>query len=254
MAPASACACFRFYAELNDHLPLGQQFGLVEKQFFVPASVKDMIEAIGVPHAEVDLILVNGESSDFTRLIRNGDRVAVYPVFESIDITPVLRLRPQPLRETKFVLDVHLGRLAGYLRMLGFDAVYSNRIGDLELVRISCQEKRILLTRDRGVLKHSAVTHGYWLRETDSRRQAAEIVRRFDLAQSLRPLTRCMVCNEPLRAVSKAEIRGRVPPGTLQWCDEFRECAGCGRVYWEGSHCRWMRQWIEQLAATPQAP
>jgi hypothetical protein len=152
MAPASACACFRFYAELNDHLPLGQQFGLVEKQFFVPASVKDMIEAIGVPHAEVDLILVNGESSDFTRLIRNGDRVAVYPVFESIDITPVLRLRPQPLRETKFVLDVHLGRLAGYLRMLGFDAVYSNRIGDLELVRISCQEKRILLTRDRGVL------------------------------------------------------------------------------------------------------
>ena len=254
MAPASACACFRFYAELNDHLPLGQQFGLVEKQFFVPASVKDMIEAIGVPHAEVDLILVNGESSDFTRLIRNGDRVAVYPVFESIDITPVLRLRPQPLRETKFVLDVHLGRLAGYLRMLGFDAVYSNRIGDLELVRISCQEKRILLTRDRGVLKHSAVTHGYWLRETDSRRQAAEIVRRFDLAQSLRPLTRCMVCNEPLRAGSKAEIRGRVPPGTLQWCDEFRECAGCGRVYWEGSHCRWMRQWIEQLAATPQAP
>ena len=254
MAPASACACFRFYAELNDHLPLGQQFGLVEKQFFVPASVKDMIEAIGVPHAEVDLILVNGESSDFTRLIRNGDRVAVYPVFESIDITPVLRLRPQPLRETKFVLDVHLGRLAGYLRMLGFDTVYSNRISDLELVRISSQEKRILLTRDRGVLKHSAVTHGYWLRETDSRRQAAEIVRRFDLAQSLRPLTRCMVCNEPLRAVSKAEIRGRVPPGTLQWCDEFRECAGCGRVYWEGSHCRWMRRWIEQLAATPQAP
>lgn len=254
MALAPSRACFRFYAELNDHLPLGQQFGLVEKQFFVPASVKDMIEAIGVPHAEVDLILVNGESSDFTRLIRNGDRVAVYPVFESIDITPVLRLRPQPLRETKFVLDVHLGRLAGYLRMLGFDAVYSNRIGDLELVRISCQEKRILLTRDRGVLKHSAVTHGYWLRETDSRRQAAEIVRRFDLAQSLRPLTRCMVCNEPLRAVSKAEIRGRVPPGTLQWCDEFRECAGCGRVYWEGSHCRWMRQWIEQLAATPQAP
>ena len=151
-----------------------------------------MIEGIGVPHAEVDLILVNGESSDFTRLIRNGDRVAVYPVFESIDITPVLRLRPQPLRETKFVLDVHLGRLAGYLRMLGFDAVYSNCASDLELVRISSQQRRILLARDRGVLKHSAVTHGYWLRETDSRRQAAEIVRRFDLAQALRPLTRCM--------------------------------------------------------------
>jgi uncharacterized protein with PIN domain len=247
MAPAPACACFRFYAELNDHLPPGQQFGLVEKQFFVPASVKDMIEGIGVPHAEVDLILVNGESADFTRLIRNGDRVAVYPVFESLDITPVLRLRPQPLRETKFVLDVHLGRLAGYLRMLGFDTIYSNRFSDGELVRISAEEKRILLTRDRGVLKHSAVTHGYWLRETDSRRQAAEVVRRFDLAKSLRPFTRCMVCNHPLKTAPKAEVSSRVPPGTLEWCEEFRECTGCGRVYWHGSHCRRMRRWIEKL-------
>jgi uncharacterized protein with PIN domain len=253
MAPALACARFRFYAELNDHLPFGQRYGIVEKQFFVPASVKDMIEGIGVPHAEVDLILVNGESSDFARLICNGDRVSVYPVFESIDIPPVLRLRPQPLRETKFVLDVHLGRLAGYLRMLGFDTVYSNRLSDLELVKISCAEKRILLTRDRGVLKHSAVTHGYWLRETDSRRQTLEVVRRFDLVRPLRPLTRCMVCNEPLGEVSKDEVRGKVPPGTLEWCDEFRECASCGRVYWEGSHCRRMRQWIEQLAAVPHA-
>jgi uncharacterized protein with PIN domain len=253
MAPALACARFRFYAELNDHLPFGQRYGMVEKQFFVPASVKDMIEGIGVPHAEVDLILVNGESSDFTRLIRNGDRVAVYPVFESIDITPVLRLRPQPLRETRFVLDIHLGRLAGYLRMLGFDTVYSNSVSDLELVHISCEDKRILLTRDRGVLKHSAVTHGYWLRETDSRRQAAEVVRRFDLARSCRPLTRCMVCNEPLLAVSKTEVGGRVPQGTLEWCNEFRACERCGRVYWEGSHCRRIRQWIEQLAAVSHA-
>jgi hypothetical protein len=119
MAPAPACARFRFYAELNDHLPFGQRYGIVEKRFYVSASEKDMIEGIGVPHAGVDLILVNGESSDFTRLVRNGDGVAVYPMFESIDITPVLRLRPQPLREAKLVLDVHLGRLAGYLRMLG---------------------------------------------------------------------------------------------------------------------------------------
>ena len=253
MNPAPASASFRFYAELNDHLPAGQQYGVVEKRFFVSASVKDMIEGIGVPHTEVDLILVNGESSDFTRMVRNGDRVAVYPVFESIDIAPVVRLRPQPLREPKFVLDVHLGRLAGYLRMLGFDAVYANRASDPELVRISSEQRRILLTRDRGVLKHSAVTHGYWLRETDSRRQAAEVVSRFDLARLLRPLTRCMVCNESLREASKAAVRGRVPPGTLEWCDEFRECAGCGRVYWHGSHCRRMRRWIEELAAASQA-
>lgn len=121
MPPSPASACFRFYAELNDHLPLSHQYRTVVRQFFVPASVRDMIESLGVPHTEVDLVLVNGESSDFTRPVQNGDRVTAYPMFESIDITPVLRLRPQPLREPKFVLDVHLGRLAGYLRMLGFE-------------------------------------------------------------------------------------------------------------------------------------
>jgi len=242
-------ASFRFYAELNDHLPPKQRYRTVEKRFFVPASVKDMIESLGVPHAEVDLVLVNGETSDFSRLVQNGDRVAVYPVFESIDITPALRVRPLPLREPKFVLDVHLGRLAGYLRMLGFDALYDRRASDPQLVRTASAERRILLTRDRGVLKHSAVTHGYWLRETDSRRQVEEVVRRFDLARLLRPLTRCMVCNEPLRQVDKAGLGGRVPQGTLERCNEFRECAGCGRVYWEGSHSRRMRRWIEELSA-----
>jgi uncharacterized protein len=247
MAPA--CARFRFYAELNDHLPPGDQYRTVEKQFFLPASVKDMIESMGVPHTEVDLVLVNGESSDFSRLIRDSDSVAVYPVFESVDITPVLRLRPQPLREPKFVLDVHLGRLAGYLRLLGFDTLYSNRFSDPELVEISAREKRLLLTRDRGVLKHSAVTHGYWLRQTSSRYQADEVVKRFDLARLIRPFTRCVVCNEILREASIAEIRSRVPSGVLEWCTEFRECTGCGRVYWKGSHYRRMSEWIGQLTA-----
>jgi hypothetical protein len=244
---AQASAHFRFYAELNDHLLPGDQYRPIEKQFFLPASVKDMIESLGVPHTEVDLVLVNGESSDFSRLIRDGDRVAVYPVFESVDITPVLRLRPQPLREPKFVLDVHLGRLAAYLRLLGFDAVYSNRFDDRELVEISSRERRVLLTRDRGVLKHSAVTHGYWLRQTDSRRQAAEVVSRFDLAWLIHPFTRCVVCNEPFRDAPTDEIRNRVPPSVLKWCTEFRECAGCRRVYWKGSHYRRMSEWIGQL-------
>ena len=249
MTSGPTCASFRFYAELNDHLPSRMQYRPVEKQFIVPASVKDMIESLGVPHTEVDLVLVNGESSDFSRLVENGDRVAIYPMFESIDITPILRVRPQPLREPKFVLDVHLGRLAAYLRMLGFDTLYTNRTSDVELVRISVQQRRVLLTRDRGVLKHSAVMHGYWLRETNSRRQAAEVVKRFDLIRSLRLLTRCMVCNELLREISRAEVRGRVPERVLEWCDKFRECPGCTRVYWEGSHYRRMKDWIEELVA-----
>jgi uncharacterized protein with PIN domain len=248
MALDPARASFRFYAELNDHLSPSQRYRTVEKDFLVPASVKDMIESFGVPHTEVDLVLVNGESSDFSRLVRNGDRVAVYPVFESLDITPELRLRPQALRDPKFVLDVHLGRLAAYLRMLGFDAVYDNHASDAELARISSEEKRVLLTRDRGLLKHSAVSHGYWVRETDSRRQAAEIVKRFDLARSICPFTRCMACNELLRTTSKEKVYSRVPPHIATRRDEFQECVGCKRVYWQGSHYWRMRRWIEELA------
>jgi uncharacterized protein with PIN domain len=250
MVPTAARASFRFYAELNDHLPPNHQYRLLEREFFVSSSVKDMIEGFGVPHTEVELVLVNGESSDFSRLVRNGDRVAVYPMFESFDITPMLRLRPQPLREPKFILDVHLGKLAGYLRMLGFDAVYNNSASDLDLVRMSAGQSRTLLTRDRGLLKHSAVTRGYWLRETDSRRQAAEVVKRFDLSRFVRPLTRCMTCNGLLQAVSEVEVGGRVPPGILQWCNDFRECSDCRRIYWYGSHCRRMQRWIDELVAS----
>ena len=189
MPPAPLRATFRFYAELNDHLAPGQRFRTLKKAFYVSASVKDLIESFGVPHTEVDLILINGESSDFSRLVRDADRVAVYPMFESLDITPELRVRRRALRETKFVLDVHLGRLAACLRMLGLDAAYSNSATDAELVRVSVEERRILLTRDRNLLKHSALTHGYCLRETECRRQAAEVVKRFDLVRSLRPLT-----------------------------------------------------------------
>ena len=254
MAPAAACAFFRFYAELNDHLPPDQRYQVIAKHFFVAGSVRDMIESLGIPHTEVDLVLVNGDSADFSRLIKKGDRVSVYPVFEAFDVAPVSRLRPQPLREPKFVLDVHLGKLAQYLRMLGFDTVYGNRTSDAELVQISVAEKRILLTRDRGVLKRAAVTHGYWLRETNSRRQAAEVVRRFDLARTLRPFTRCMVCNEPLRQASATEVHLRVPPRALERHDSFQECAVCRRVYWPGSHWQRMAAWIDELSRISAQP
>ncbi len=245
MIVTPARASVRFYAELNDHLASRQRFRTLEKEFFVPASVKDVIESFGIPHTEVELVLVNSESSGFSRLVRDGDRVAVYPVFESLDVTPELRVRPQALREPKFALDVHLGRLAAYLRMLGFDAGYRNSAGDAELVQISAEQERILLTRDRGLLKHSAVLRGYWLRQTDPRRQAAEVVSRFDLARSLRPFTRCLRCNEQLRPVAKEEIHQRVPPPVAARHDEFRECPACRRVYWKGSHYQRMQRWIE---------
>jgi uncharacterized protein with PIN domain/sulfur carrier protein ThiS len=245
--PAPSRAYLRFYAELNDHLPAGSRYKTLEKSFFVAGTVKDMIESFGVPHTEVELVIANGESVPFSYAVRDGDRIAVYPVFESFDVTPELQVRREPLREPRFVLDVHLGRLAAYLRMLGFDTFYRNCASDPDLVRISSGQQRILLTRDRGLLKHGSVTHGYLLRETDSHRQLAEVVHRFDLARSIQPFTRCMACNGMLAEAAKSAVQASLPPRVAEVYSEFRQCERCGKVYWKGSHYRRMQSWVRQL-------
>jgi len=237
----------RFYAELNDFLPPEKRYTRFGCEFWVGGSVKDLIEAEGVPHTEVDLILVNGESVDFSFQVRDGDRISVYPVFESLDITPALKVRPRPLRETRFVLDVHLGRLAGYLRMLGFDALYRPDYRDAELVCLSSSEGRILLTRDLGLLKYGAVHYGYAVRQTNPRRQAREVVARFDLARAAAPFTRCLRCNDRLEAVSKEAVLERLPGTTRDRYEEFRRCPACGRVFWAGGHYRRMQRLVEEL-------
>jgi uncharacterized protein with PIN domain len=206
-----------------------------------------MIEAQGVPHTEIDLILVNGQSVDFSYGVQNGDRISVYPVFELLDISPVIQLRPQPLRVTRFVLDVHLGQLATYLRLMGFDTLYRNDYKDDELANISSSEHRILLTRDRRLLMRNIVTHGYWLRATRPRQQLIEVLKHFDLFSSVQPFQRCLHCNGQLQAVDKAVINHRLQPKTRQYYDEFHHCRACNRIYWKGSHYQHMQQFIDSI-------
>jgi len=241
-------ARFRFYAELNDFLPPERRMVAFDYPFQGRQTVKHLIESLGVPHTEVDLVLIDGRSVEFAELVQDGDAVSVYPVFEAFDIAPVSRVRPYPLRQVRFVLDAHLGRLAAYLRMIGFDTLYRNDYGDEDLARISGEEHRILLTRDRGLLKRSAVTQGYCIREAHARRQLAEVVRRFDLAGSMAPFTRCLMCNEPLRDRAKQEVAERMPPVSRAHYDEVRECPRCGRLFWNGSHYRRMRGMIQELS------
>ena len=236
---------FRFYAELNDFLPAVKRQVAFAHSFEGRVSVKHLIEALGVPHPEVELVLVNGRSVDFSYLVQDGDQISVYPVFESMDIRPLVRVRPEPLREPRFVLDTHLGRLAAYLRMLGFDTVYRNDYADKALAQISSRESRILLTRDRGLLKRSEVTHGYCVRGTNPRRQLVEVLRRFDLFQAATPFTRCIRCNGSLRPVAKEAVSHRLQPKTRQYYNEFRICQACDRIYWKGSHYKRMRGFIQ---------
>jgi len=237
----------RFYAELNDFLPPARRMRTTELHFHVPGSVKDLIESCGVPHTEVDLVLVNGRSVGFEHRLADGDRVSVYPVFESLDITPLLKVRPKPLRTPRFVVDTHLGRLAAYLRMLGFDTLYNKGAGDAELARASSEEGRVLLTRDRGLLKRGTITHGCYIREPNPRRQAIEVLRRLDLAGTAKPFSRCLACNGLLADASGSDVTARLPAGVRGRYREFQVCAACGRVFWKGSHYRRMEQLVQEL-------
>jgi uncharacterized protein len=240
-------ADIRFYSELNGFLAPWRRSRTTSCAFDVSGSVKDMIESLGVPHTEVDLILANGESVDFSYRVQNGDRISVYPRFEAMDISSLVRLRPQPLRELRFVADGHLGRLAAYLRMMGFDTVYRTDCADEELAKISANDKRVLLTRDRGLLKRNIVTRGYWVRTTNPRDQLAEVLQRFDLSASIAPFERCVHCNERLVPARKELISDRLQPETKQYYEEFCTCPGCRRIYWKGSHYRRMQRFIESV-------
>lgn len=245
---AAKKAQFRFYAELNDFLVGRKRQKSFPYSFTGKPSVKDAIEAIGVPHPEVDLIVVNGESVGFDHHLTDGDRVSVYPMFESFDISPVIRLRPEPLRDTRFVLDGHLGKLARLLRMLGFDSLYRRDFTESGIVDVSSEEKRIILTRDIELLKANAVTHGYWIRSTSPNRQVSEVLERFDLHSQIRPFRRCMVCNATIGSVEKDAVIESLPNKVRERHDEFYRCAGCGKVYWKGTHYQDMMDQIQKLS------
>ena len=242
-----ATVFFRFYAELNDFLPAGKRQIEFVYSFEHPVSIKDMIESLGVSHTQVDLILVEGQPVDFSYIVRDGDLISVYPVFEGLNIAPLVRLRPRPLRDVRFVLDNHLGTLARYLRLLGFDTLYRNDYEDQILAQLSVEERRILLTRDRDLLKRARVTHGYCVRATDSEQQLIEVVRRFDLSETATPFNRCLLCNVLLEPVSKEAISDRLPPKVREHYNEFHICRACERLYWKGSHYERMKEFVNRI-------
>lgn len=226
----------RFYEELNDFLPAEKR----KKAFFfnvqLNSSVKDTIEALGIPHTEVDLILVNSNPVDFSYNLKPNDYISVYPKFESLDISQITKVRKEPLRKIKFILDVHLGQLAKYLRLLGFDTYYTNDLTDLEIIKKSIKENRIILTRDCGILKYNKVNHGYCVRSHNPKTQIKEIIQRFDLKNKIKSFSRCTVCNGTIKKVEKNKIEHLLLEKTRNNFKQFYQCNSCQKIYWEGSH------------------
>ncbi|HEX7635669.1 MAG TPA: Mut7-C RNAse domain-containing protein [Noviherbaspirillum sp.] len=244
-------ATFRFYEELNGFLPPERRKRSFTCRCARAATTKHMIEALGVPHTEVELVLVNGESVGFDRQIREGDRVAVYPRYETLDITPLLRVRAHALRVTRFVADAHLGGLARLLRMAGFDTLYDNNFRDSEIAAISAREGRIVLTRDRELLKRREITHGCYVHALKSVQQLREIFERLDLGRSSRPFSLCLHCNAPLHPIEKTLVQQRVAPAVWNRYECFTLCEICGRVFWKGSHWQCMRALLDGVLPQP---
>lgn len=245
--PVQHISQFRFYAELNDFLSSEHQQKEFGYSFLGQPSVKDTLEAIGVPHTEIDLILIDGNSVDFGYSMQGNEQVSIFPVFESFDIKPIYKLRPEPLRITKFILDVHLGTLARYLRLLGFDCYYKNHLDDDVIANIAQQEKRIVLSRDLGIFKRKQVTHGYYVRNIKPRRQLAEVVKQLQLKSSIKTFVRCARCNSLLEPVGKEEVKTVLGKDTLKYFELFKRCTGCYKVYWKGSHHEYLCALVKEL-------
>lgn len=249
--PAST-AHFRFYAELNDFLPAEKRRQTIAHSFHGHPAIKDPLESLGVPHTEIELIIVNGRSVGFDYRLADGDRVAVYPVFESFDVTPLVRLRERPLREPRFVVDANLGKLARWLRLLGFDVLYSNGYSDAGIARISAEQHRILLTRDRFLLRQKIITHAHWVRAQNPDEQVVEVLKRFDLGREVSPFRRCLECNGVIEKVAKSVVIDQLKPLTRRFYDTFYRCSSCHKVYWKGPHYRKLLEKVAELL--PAAP
>jgi uncharacterized protein with PIN domain len=228
-------AFFRFFGRLNDFLPRDQREQAIPVDFLGRQSIKHLAESLGVPHPEIGRVQVNGQEGALKAITQDGDQVEIQPVPDGYPGEP------------RFILDNHLGRLAAYLRMLGFDCLYRNDYQDEELAATAQQEDRILLSRDRRLLMRKAVTHGYCLRSLDPLEQLVEVVRRFDLASRVAPFHRCLRCNHPLERVSKEEVLDRLEPLTRLYFEEFQICPACRQIYWKGSHYEKMQKLVEEL-------
>jgi uncharacterized protein with PIN domain len=237
----------RLYEELNAFLPADRRGHPFPVDVPKGSTTKALIENLGVPHTEIDLVLVNSESADFSRQLREGDLVSVYPMFESWDIAAVSRVRSTPLRQTRFIADVHLGKLARLLRMTGFDTAWANDLSDEMIVHAARAERRIVLSRDRGLLKRRLVTHGCCVRSLAPREQLAEVVSRFDLGRQVRMFSRCMSCNSALARVSRLSVLDALPAAVAETCTEFSRCPGCGKIFWRGSHWESMKKLAAEL-------
>ena len=244
--PLSHTVHVRFYGPLRDFLPPERRGRRFPCQIKGCPAVKDTLEALGVPHVEVDVILINRVSRGFSHQLAEGDIIQVYPTGRAPGADRLIRLSPPP-PALKFVVDSHLGKLVRHLRLLGFDSCYRKLFPDADIAALAARQRRIVLTRDKGLLKYRCLRWGYWVRSPDPDEQIREVAERFSLRRSARPFSLCVECNGRIEPVRKSEVAGRLPPRTRAFYRRFYRCRRCRRVYWRGSHYAKMMLFLRRL-------
>jgi hypothetical protein len=246
----------RFYGYLNKFISVDQSknLELIDDRYYLHnyrgrQTIKDRIESIGVPHPEVALILKNSEAVDFSYLVQPDDTFSIFPYLYNFDLSPEKSLQPEyPPAKPKFILDVHLGRLARYLRRFGFDTAYRNDYLDRQIVEISIKEKRIILSRDLGLLMRKRVKWASFIRDDDPQKQLKEVFDRYSLSNYYQGESRCVNCNGELKKVDKKKIVERLEPKTKKYYNDFRYCSKCDKIYWRGSHYEKTEKLLEKIA------
>ncbi|PUU94801.1 Mut7-C RNAse domain-containing protein [Halanaerobium sp.] len=234
----------RFYSYLNKFINLDKtkNLELINGRYYLHhyrgrQTIKDRVESIGVPHPAVALILKNSEPVDFSYLVQPGDLFSIYPPLYNFKLPAEKTLLPEYLLDKpKFILDVHLGRLARYLRRFGFDTAYRNDYRDREIVDIAEKEERIILSRDLGLLMRKKVKWASFIWNDDPKEQLKEVFNRYSLSQYYQGESRCVNCNSKLEKIDKEEIIERLEPKTKKYFNDFRYCKKCDKIYWRGSH------------------
>ena len=191
---------------------------------------------------------MNNNSVAFNYPIQKADQIVVYPAFLNIPIHEISKVRVEYPDEFRFILDVHLGKLARYLRLAGFDCLYSNSFEDDYIIATANKERRIILTRDKGILFNGKVKLGAFVRAIQPNLQFEEILERFQLRNRMAPFTRCMECNGKIKRISKSTIREQLPTATKKYFNRFFQCEQCKKIYWEGNHYLEMRKYIKNKA------
>lgn len=235
----------RFHGELALLVRRSGHAGVVRYPVRRRASIKDVAEALGVPHTEVYSVMAEGKESDLDTLLRAGQSVDLRPAQPPVDPLCSTRLRPCPLPELRFVVDENVAGLALLLRALGYDAAYDRTWDDEAIADLARDEDRFVLSRDRGLLKRSRVIWGRLVRSQEPDGQLAEMVRFLGITRAPQPFVRCLRCNLITEPVSKGRILHRLEPRTSKYFNEFRLCRGCNRIYWRGSHHAHLKERLE---------